>query len=69
MSSGGGGEEGRGGGRSLWNDKADVGLRFSGMKDGGGILFGGGGIFGGGGSIMVEKAEKVQVNVDGYSGL
>ena len=53
MSSAGGGDDGLGGGLSRCEERDEAGLRFSGMKDGGGMLFGGGGIFGGGGSIIV----------------
>ena len=51
MSSGGGGDEGRGGAIS-YDDPERVGILRSGINEGGGMLFGGG-ARGGGGSIIV----------------
>lgn len=52
MSSGGGGEDGRGGGTSC-EDVDVVCCRFSGMNDGGGMAVGGGGCRGGGGIVII----------------
>ena len=52
MSSGGGGEDGRGGGISCDALEGAV-CRLSGMKLGGGILLGGGGWRGGGGKTII----------------
>lgn len=52
MSSGGGGDDGRGGGTS-YEPVEVVGILRSGMKLGGGMLPGGGGARGGGGSAII----------------